>query len=220
VNISSKLFCFLLLSPVIAFAADPSETSIEGLELVEKSRSGHLYTDPGAEWSNYTRINLEAASVEFRKHWKRDQNRSYPHKVDNDDVEKIKSELAELFNDIFTTELTENGGYTIVEETGKDVLIIKPAITELDIAAPDTMRAYRSRSFTQEAGRMTLNVEIFDSLTGDLLEQAKERKRVPYRHWFQLTNSVTNRADAQRMLSSWARELRARLDEARSIAPS
>jgi hypothetical protein len=202
------------------FAADPPETSTEGLTLVEKSRSGHLYTNTDADWSNYRRINLEAASVAFRKNWQRDQNRYHPHKVRNDDVDKIKNELTQLFDEVFIAELSENGGYEIVKETGEDVLVIKPAITELDIAAPDTMRAYRSRSFTQEAGRMTLNIEIFDSVTGDLLEQARDRKRVPYRHWFQWTNRVTNRADAQRMMSAWARQLRARLDEVRANAAS
>ncbi len=217
-NISRVLICCLFLVPFAATAAEAPEGNLEGLELVQESRTGHLYSNPDADWSAYKRINLEAASIAFRKHWQRDQNRYYPHKVRDRDVQKIKDDLAGLFDEVFVEELTGNGGYEIVKETGRDVMVIKPAITELDIAAPDIIHNTRTSSFTREAGEMTLNIEIFDSVTGDLLQQAKDKKRVPYRHWFQRTTSVTNRADARRLLNGWAKDLRERLDEARAAS--
>lgn len=215
-NISRKfLYCFILL-PFCALAYDPPEISINGLELIEKDRSGHLYADPDVDWSVYQRINLEEASVSFRKNWQRDQNRGHAHKVRNEDVLKIKTELAAMFDEVFRQELVEEGGYDIVTETGDDVMVIRPAITDLDVAAPDTTRAVRTTSFTRSAGKMTLNLGIFDSVTGDHLAQARDRKESRDTGWMQMSNSVTNRADAERMLKSWAKALREELDKART----
>jgi hypothetical protein len=215
-KLSRLLLCSFFLSPLFALASDPPEISTDGLELVDKSRSGHLYSDPNVDWSVYQRINLEKASVSFRRNWQRDQNRSTPHKVRNEDVLRIKSELAALFDEVFSKELSENGGYKIVTESGDDVMIIRPAITDLDVAAPDTQRAIRTTSYTESSGKMTLNLGIYDSVTGDHIAQARDRKQSPRTSWMQMSTSVSNRADAQRMLQSWATALRKRLDEARS----
>ncbi len=215
-NISHGLVCCLLLIPLTAIASDPPEISLEGLELVDKDHRGHLYADPNADWSIYNRINLQAASVAFRKNWQRDQNRYAPRKVKNDDVARIKSELAALFDEVFAQELSDNGGYEIVSENGDDVMTISPQIVDLDVFAPDTMTTGSSRSYTEQSGKMTLQLNIFDSVTGALIAQARDRKEAPRRGYMQWSNSVTNRADAKRMLTQWAKDLRKRLDEARA----
>ena len=85
--------------------------------------------------------------------------------------------------------------------------------------SPDTMRPYPSRQYTDSAGEMTLKLELYDSVTGDLLATASDRKISPYRGYAQWTTSVSNRADSRRMLQQWAESLRKRLDEARSTKP-
>ena len=74
-----------------------------------------LYQINKAALSEYSQIQLQQAPVSFRKNWKRDQNRYDPFKVKDQDVEKIKSGLSDLFNDVFTEELSENGGYTMTD---------------------------------------------------------------------------------------------------------
>jgi hypothetical protein len=61
---------------------------------------------------------------------------------------------------------------------------------------------------------MTLKLELYDSVTGDLLAAAGARRESPYRGYLQWTTSVSNRADADRMLTQWAVSLRKRLDGA------
>jgi hypothetical protein len=130
-------------------------------------------------------------------------------------VERIKQQLSELFREVFTAELTKDNGYVMTDEAGEHVLTIKPAIVDLDIAAPDTDTPVNSKAYTDSAGKMTLKLELYDSVTGDLLAAASDRRQSPYRGYMQWTNSVTNRADATRMLQQWADGLRKRLDEAR-----
>ena len=190
----------------------------DGLELVEKDSRGEIYADPDVDWSVYDQIQLDPATVAFRKFWQRDQNRNRPFKVRASDMERIKSNLSELFNEVFTKELTENGGYVMATESADNVLRISPQIVNLDVYAPDTPQPYVERDYTRQAGQMTLQLELYDSVTGDLLATASDRQDAPYRAWMQWTTRVSNQADARRMLENWARDLRERLDEARSLS--
>ena len=194
---------------------EPSEVSIEGLSLVDKDRRGEIYADPDVDWSEYTEIKLERATVAFRKNWKRDQNRYDPFKVRDQDMEKIKTGLSDLFNDVFTEELTTKGGYTISDSMGAEVMTLVPQIVDLDVAAPDTNRPGITTTYTEQAGRMTLILEIYDSQSGDLIAKASHRQDAPRYGYMRWANSVSNTAEARRMLQRWAKDLLKRLDEAR-----
>jgi hypothetical protein len=218
VILKTLLLSFIMVSAVAPAVAkdDPPEVSIEGLELVDKNRRGEIYSDPDIDWSLYTQVMLDPATVAFRRNWQRDQNRYHAFKVRAKDMERIKTELSQLFDEVFTKELGESGGYTITDQTGDDVMRIKPAIVDLDVYAPDTMNSPgRTTQFTESVGKMTLKLEIYDSVTGDLIALLSDRREAPRRGYMQWTTSVTNRAEARRMLQRWAKDLVKRLDEAR-----
>ena len=52
---------------------------------------------------------------------------------------------------------------------GEKVLILRPSIINLDIAAPDIMSAGMSRTYTTSAGQMTLLLDIIDGTTKTLM---------------------------------------------------
>ncbi|HET6564414.1 MAG TPA: DUF3313 family protein [Xanthomonadales bacterium] len=206
-----------LTLPLTGLAGSDAETTEDGLQLVEENRHRSLYVAPDVDWSRYSAIQLEDPTVEFRRNWQRDQNRSWPFKVRDEDVVEIKQSLAELLIEVFGEELSRDGGYALSDESGSQVLILRPAITELDVAAPDTQNwAGISYQYTESSGRMTLQLELIDSVSGKVLSRFKERDEVPRMYYYQRTNRVTNEADARRMLRRWAEEQRERLDEARS----
>jgi hypothetical protein len=135
-------------------------------------------------------------------------------------MEEIKAGLSAEFRKIFVEELQDKGGYQVVETGGDDVLVIRPAIINLDVAAPDTMSAGRSYTLSQSAGEMTLYLEVYDSVTGQLLAKAIDRRSDPgMGGTIQWRNGVTNKADADRMLRRWAKALRERLDEVHGKQP-
>lgn len=208
----------MLFVPTVALPSDDvaPRVSMEGLELVEQDRRGAIYADPGVDWSLYSRIQLDEASVAFRKNWQRDQNRMQPFKIRVEDMERIKRELSELFGEVFAQELTDNG-YAITDEVADDVLRITPRIVDLDVYAPDDRHSPgMTKSYTEQAGRMTLQLDIFDAVTGDLIASTSDRQEAPRRGYLQWTTSATNRAEARRMLERWARDYRERLDQARA----
>ena len=218
--LSSLLIAGMAVASATAFAdSKPPEISLDGLELIEKNRRGEIYAEPGLDWSTYSRIQLDKPTVSFRKNWMRDQNtRGRPFKVNAKDMEKIKTELADLFYEVFSKELTNKGSYEMTTETADNVMRITPRIVDLDVYAPDTPTPGITNSYTEQAGKMTLKLEIYDSVTGDLIAAASDRQESPRRGYWQWTTSVSNRADARRMLERWARELVERLEEASSPA--
>ena len=204
----------VVLPSMVTAASNASEVSTDGMQLVEKDKRGFIYADPDVDWTEYSKIMLDDATVAFRRNWQRDQNRNRGLRISTDDMEKIKDNLATLFGDVFVEELTANGGFEIVNQAGPDVLRITPHITDLDVYAPDVANSYNSRSFTKSSGQMTLKLEMYDSETGDLIAVASDRRESPYRGYAQWTTGVSNKADARRMLQKWAEGLRVRLTEA------
>ena len=94
--LSTLTLAAMIAAPAAIIAeSEPPEISLEGLELVEKTRRGALYADPGVDWNVYDQVQLETATVAFRKNWQRDQNRYQVQKVRASDMERIKTGLAE-----------------------------------------------------------------------------------------------------------------------------
>ena len=193
------------------------EVTEDGLHRVADSKMAIVYAEPGADLAQYQRVMLLETNVAFKKNWARDQRSRSANMlggVSSRDIEKIKNNLAQEFDAVFRTTL-EDGGYEVVEESDEDVLLVRPAIINLDVNAPDTQRAGRSATFTESAGEMTLYIEIYDSVTGDLIAKALDRRTDSRRGFYTWTNSVTNAAAARRILKGWATILLDALNEAK-----
>ena len=197
-----------------ATAADAPPAEWDGLARVNSKQIDHLYKLPEADFSGYKRVRLDPIEVEFDKNWKPNAaERSPSRRLDNSDLEKIKKTLAEEFRKVFTEELANNG-YPVVNEDGDDVLRVSAAIANLYITAPDKMSAGRSRTYTTNAGHMTLVAELRDSVTGKLMARAVDSVQARDTGTFMITTSVSNLAGARTALSKWARVLREGLDAA------
>ena len=208
----------LTLVPVTSMAKEKKELpeyTGEGLQLIPNSkRMAVVYAEPGANLSQYKRVYLVDPYVAFKKNWQRDQNRSYTNKVRTSDMDRIKIDVAKLFMEVFTEEL-EEGGYTFANERAEDVLIVKPAIIDLDVTAPDIRSAGRVNTFTRTTGSMTLYLELYDSETDDLLAKALDPKGDRGNGVANWSTTVSNKAAGRRMMKPWAKALREDLDEAR-----
>ena len=193
------------------------EYTVEGLKLVPDTKNIALvWAEPGADLAQYNRVYLVEPYVAFKKNWQRDQNRSQSLKVRTSDLEKIKVKVKELFMEVFTEEL-EKGGYELANERAEDVLIVKPAIIDLNVNAPDIASPGMTRTYAESAGSMTLYMELYDSETDDLLAKAMDAKADRGNGWMQWQTRGTNIAAGKRMMRPWAEALVKGLDEARDV---
>lgn len=220
----SKTVCHtlivLVMSAIAASAVakeqDLPDVTEDGLHKVPDSRMAVVYADPQADLSGYRKVQLLDAYVAFKKNWERNQRSSSarPYNVTSNDIERIKKSLAEEFASVFT-EVLQEGGYPVVGEAGDEVLLVRPAIVNLDVTAPDTARSGRSRTYIDSAGEMTLYIELYDSVTGDLIAKAIDRQADRNSGYYTWSNRATNQAAADRILKGWAEILLTVLTEAK-----
>ena len=204
-----------VLAPAAVMAADSEDPKLdwEGLVAVEESNLAIVKIDPEADFSAFQRVSILQPFVAFRSNWERDQNRSRSRNIRASDVERIKENVADIFVGVFTEQL-EAAGYEVVNYADEDVLILRPAIIDLDIAAPDVRNPGRSRTYIAHAGEATLFIELYDSLTGDLLGRAIDRRGARRGGgWAVQANRVTNRSDARREFRVWADALIELMDQ-------
>lgn len=216
-TVSIIALCMTLSIAAAASERTPPRTTVDGLHLIEGTKMALVYAKPDVDLSQYNRIFLIEPQVAFTKNWLRTQNSIPNQTVRKEDMERIKKELAELFIEVFREELQNNGGYVLVDGTAEDVLIVRPAIIDLDVFAPDTPGTTRTRSAIPSAGTMTLYMELIDSVTGDVMVKAMDNKFDRTRTRIQVQNRVRNEAAAREMLGNWANVLRLALDEARTV---
>jgi hypothetical protein len=197
------LLALLAVTPGFC-APEPAET-LEGLKLVPDTKAAAVYVLPEADFKQYSKFLILEPYIAFKKDWKREHRG-----VSNSEMERIKERLGNLFVEVFTDTL-EAGGYPVVTAAGDDVLILRPALIDLDVTAPDVMTADRGRTYVANAGAVTIYIELLDSTTGAMLARAIDRKAARDRGTFQLSSSVSNAAEARTALKYWAELLRDRL---------
>lgn len=198
----------------------PPATSPEGLVLQKSTKSRIVYLKPGATFEQYERVAILDVLVEFEKDWQQDYNHSrvgLDGRVSDQDVERMKTGLAAEFKQIFTDELQNKGGYQVVTTAGPDVLVLRPALLNVEVNAPDVMSAGIHSTVVRSAGQMTLFLELWDSSTNTMLARVMDAASDPD-SFAKQANRVTNKAAADRILRDWAHELRVRLDEIKGKA--
>lgn len=188
----------------------------EGLVRIQSNVVDAAYKRPEASLASYSKLLLRPPEVQFAKNWDPAKDGSALYRMNPPDREKIKQELAQVFVDEFKKDLAK-GGYPLVDEAGPDVVEMRAAIVNLYINAPDvSMQAPgRTRVYTADAGEMTLIMELHDSVTGQLLARAYDRRTDANGMW-QWTTSISNTAEARRVIGTWATALRQAFDASRA----
>lgn len=199
--------------------ADVPEVTVEGLRLVSGTKDiAYVWAFPGVSLSQYNHVYLLEPAVAFKQGWRKEQNRNSPSglRVTVHDMDRIRDGLKDLFLDVFTKEL-KAGGYSLATERAEDVLIVRPAILNLDVNAPDIQRAGARESMVTSAGSMTLYMELIDSESDFLLAKAMDPTSDRESHMLQWQTGAANRQAARLLMEPWAKALRNVLDEARNV---
>jgi hypothetical protein len=204
----NKLIVSLLLAMTATLAvakADLPAVSHDGLHLMPDTKLRAVYMKPGADLSQFDKVKILDAYVAFRKHWQREHNEDEPfdHRVSDRDMKEIRDRVQKAFAKEFTKVLTK-GGHQVVTDGGDGVLILRPAIVNLDITAPDIMSPDMSQTFVASAGSMTLYLELYDGKTNAIIARIIDPEAANNMGIAEVANRVTNTADFDRVVRRWA----------------
>ncbi len=198
-----------LMAVPLAQAKDLPKTTHDGMDLMPHTKAYAVYMKPGTDLKVYKRVGIMLPAVAFRKDWQEDYNDNAPMnaKVTDADMERIKNEIAEQFVDVFNEVLTKDG-YEVTKETGKDVVVLRPMIVNLVVNSPDLGGAAGvSRGAVASAGQMTLILELYDSVTSDIVARIIDSQAAREQGGFQIATASANKAAANLILRDWANRL-------------
>lgn len=194
----------------------PEEVTNDGLVRVPSRAAGGVYRAPDAAFTHYRRIILEPPSVNFVENWAENHK-----EVSQGEIQRIRAESVALFREEFTRELIEGGSYEFADDPAPDVLLVVPAIEELDITAPEAGVAPGMRTYTTGPVTMKLTGDLRDALTGKVVGrvityQAAERYAF---NELRVSNRVTNAHEQRQVFERWARLLHEALNVAKVERP-
>jgi len=192
---------------------DDAEVIGGNLHRVDGSRADMAYIDPAADFSKYNKVMIRPLGGDKIEVIQPDSTTSAVNRRDWELTDQDKLMLQETFLGAMQKHLADKGDFPLVDEPGDDVLEIGAMITAIaPSAAKDDGRSRatgRSYVITEGAGAIAVAVAFGDSETGEVLALVKD-SRSTTSHWG-LNNSVTNKADVQRMFNSWAMQINSSL---------
>jgi len=221
----SKQFFIFFIFIMMAFDASagkesPPTTSFDGLELTSSTKNSYVYKKPGVDFKFYTKVALAPVKVRFKKNWKKKFNSSrkgLSGRVTDKDMSRIIKSLSSSFDEIFREELGKAKGFELTSKLSDNVLLIQPALINLDVNAPDLNSVSRVRSYVEYAGEGTLYLELYDGVSGEILARAVDTRKTRDHNYYQWASRSSNRTDARALLSSWAKNLRSKLEEVHNL---
>ncbi|MBU2893458.1 DUF3313 domain-containing protein [Colwellia sp. D2M02] len=192
------------------------QVSPDGMTLKKATRSTLAYKKEEVDFSQYTSILILPSQVAFKKNWKRDYNRDQvglSTRVSDADVIRIKEDVAKLFDEVFQAEFSQNANSPLVQKPTVGTLVVKPAVINLDVNAPDTVSATNMKSYTSETGEATLFLELYDGVSGEILVRVFDSETAGDDSYYQWATRVSNRADAKRLIKKWAKALHNKFEQ-------
>lgn len=200
----------------VSAADTPPQVSKDGLQLKIHTKNELVYVKPGATFNQYKRVMILDCYVAMAKDWQQNYNANEGGDLDlqvtDGDVQRIERTLSDEFKKVFTAEL-KKGGYQVTTSAAPDVLILRPAIINVRVTAPDIMSSAMDANFITSAGSGTFYLELW-APPHTLLARAMDAE-ADQQPFAQQANSVTNMEAADTILKKWADDLVRHLDSAR-----
>jgi len=190
-----------------------AEMTYDGLYPVKGGSADAAWARPGADISQYSKIMVQGAGIEYRPGG--ESGRLYHSRRSGDHYEmsdRQKERLQEVLSEAFLKELGNSEHFTIVDEAGPDVLLIRGGLLDVvSYVPPEPMG--RTEILLSRVGEATLVLEIRDSVSEAILARVVDRRAAEdAARGFTRSNRVMNTSEVRQLASTWARKLRESLD--------
>jgi hypothetical protein len=200
-------------SPTIQSGPD-AEVSFDGLHRIDNSAFQMAWADPDIDFSRYTKVLPGGAFFEFRAVKKAGRNEltRRPDEAEYWISDDDKKRLEEVVSAIFAEEIANSTRFEVTDAPGPDVLILSGGLHDIVSRVPPEM-ANRGDIFLRSPGEATLILEITDSLSGETIARAVERRAADGPSGaVSRSSSATTWAEIRRLARGWAVTLRNGLD--------
>ena len=208
---------------VAACASEPTiqqgpdaEVTVDGLYRVDHAAFEHAYIDPDADWARYDQVLPGDAEFKFRAVKKTSESvraRSTAgvneYYIDEDDRARLRDEVSAVFSE----EVAKSERFSATDSAGPNVLVIRGGLVDIVSFVPPEYVG-RGETFLSSVGEATLVIEVVDSMSGEVLFRAADRRAAERAGGTQPIRSspATNWSEVRRLARSWGSTLREGLD--------
>ncbi len=193
-----------------------AEYTFDGLVRVDNSRFRNAWADPEVDFSQYNKVMPGGAEFEFRAVSKTAgagrtlSSRGSQREFSISDANRDK--LVDTVSGIFREELSKAQGWEAADEVGPDVLILRGALLDIVSFVPPELRV-RGEIYLSSVGQATLVVEGVDSMSGEVVFRAVDRRSIDaLGDGLLRANEVMTWSEVRRQAHRWARILREGLE--------
>jgi len=191
-------------SMAVLAVTEPSQQSDAGEIIKYETTDGGMLTAPEIDWSVYTEVALDRATVEFRKNWAEDQRRIFNNILREEDLEQIRTDMSDMLHRVLSEKISKTDGYALSDENGRGVLRFVPRIVKLDIYHPGKAQDFVGHVLVDAEGSMVVTLDIIDSFTGKLLASSWNVQVDPEKGFTWSSTSGSNKTAFGQMMKRWA----------------
>lgn len=220
----------LLLALLVAGCGTPelvadvdAPPDANGLVPLRGAGLGEAWIRPGTNLSRYRALRLEPAEFQFRpvpevSPSSRSTATEFP--VGDADRERFISDM----NEALREELAASRKLPLTDERGPDVLVVQAAFLDIVSRVPPDIAA-RNELYLDSVGEATLQLQLKDDGTGELLARTSDRRKAEPPDGFGIpgaagslrqlsrTTPVTARSEARQAAQRWAAKVTRRIDQ-------
>ena len=215
------LFTFAVIMLLVGCTQTPTiqqgpdaETTFDGLVRIDNSRFSNAWIDPDIDLSQYDKIMAGGAEFEFRA-VKKSTSSTMTRRANESEFwisDKNRQELIEIVSEAFRNELKKSKHFVVAEAPGPDVLVIVGGLHDIVSRVPPDMVG-RGDIYLSSVGEATLVLELRDSLSGETIYRAIDRRAAERTgQQMMVSSSVTTKSEVRRLAQRWATRLREGLD--------
>ncbi len=165
-----------------------------------------LYLYLGPKVASYSRFRIVGPEILF------DPNTGKTDKFTDEEIDDLK----QYFRNQLTKALTENDGFSVVEEPGEGIATIRLGVTAVDASLGLLNVAVTTKITGAGLGGAAMEGEMVDSLTGEQLGAW-----IRWGSGSRVTRAgLTRLGDAKLQINRWTKDMRQRIDAVHNPEPS
>jgi hypothetical protein len=209
-----SMFGIMTLVGVSCASSPFPKISEDGLVKVARTPGGAIYEAGGFAFAAFGGLVVDECSVRFRDSWQRDQNRNRgpSGRVTDEDMDQMRQLFAASCREILATELASFAVPEGEAADGRKVLAVRPAVIDVDIAAPDVLAAGGQTQYATTPAAMELRLDLVDTDTGQTVARVIDRRRADTTMVLRPATRVSNMAEVERVFRQWATRVREYLE--------
>lgn len=200
-------------APTIQTGPD-AEITYDGLVRIDHAVFSDAWIDPDVDLTKYNKMMPGGAEFEFRA-VKKTNSTALVRRRDESEYwisDENKQAVREIVTLAFREELMKSKHFEYANTRGPDTLIIVGGLHDIISRVPPA-DVGRGEIFLTSVGEATLILEAKDSLSGETIYRAVDRRSAEQAGGDMMrSNSVTTTAEVRRLAKRWASRLREGLD--------